>query len=70
RTLMTYIIKGSKDMVLSPLCEGVETEEQYIFLKETGCDRAQGFYFGKAMPMDETRAYTTGKGLKWESCDE
>ncbi len=66
KTLMTYIIKGSKDMVLSPLCEGVETEDQLIFLKEAGCDRAQGFYFGKAMPMDESRAFTAAKGLKWE----
>lgn len=67
RTLMTYIINGAKEMGLSPLCEGVETEEQYEFLKSTCCERAQGFYFGKAMPMEESRAFTRSKGMKWET---
>jgi EAL domain-containing protein (putative c-di-GMP-specific phosphodiesterase class I) len=63
---MTYIINGAKEMGLSPLCEGVETAEQYEFLKTTGCERAQGFYFGKAMPMNETREFTRAKGMIWE----
>ena len=48
--LMSYIIEGSKAMGLSPLCEGVESEEHYEFLKKNGCERAQGYYFGKPMP--------------------
>lgn len=35
------------------LCEGIETEEQYRMLREMGCDEGQGYYFGKAMPMEE-----------------
>ncbi len=65
-TIMTYIIRAALEMGLSPLCEGVETAAHYEFLKAVGCERAQGFYFGKPMPMDETRAYTRGKGMKWE----
>ena len=53
-------------MGLAPLCEGVESEEHYEFLKRVGCERAQGYYFGKPMPMDETRTYTEAKGLVWE----
>ena len=53
-------------MKLLPLTEGVETPEQYRFLKDSGCEFAQGYYFGKPMPMDESRAYTRSKGLKWE----
>lgn len=64
--LMSYIIKGARGMGLAPLCEGVESEEHYDFLKEIGCERAQGYYFGKPMPMDETRAFTSGKGMVWE----
>ena len=64
--LMTYIIKGSCGLGLEPLCEGVETEEHFRFLKETGCERAQGYYFGKPMPLEETRAFTREKGLVWE----
>ena len=65
-TLMTYIIQGAKEMGVSPLCEGVETAEHFEFLKQTGCERAQGFYFGKAMPMEQTRAFTRQKGMTWE----
>lgn len=65
-TLMRYIMEGARGMSLESLCEGVETEKHYEFLKNTGCERAQGFYFGKPMPMEETRAFTRAKGLEWE----
>ncbi|MBR1673922.1 MAG: EAL domain-containing protein [Eubacterium sp.] len=48
------------------LCEGVETKEHYEFLKKIGCEKAQGYYFGKPMPMDETKAFTLSKGMEWE----
>jgi len=66
RELMRYIEEGAKGMGLAPLCEGVETAEHYAFLKEIGVERAQGYYFGKPMPLDESRAFTREKGLKWE----
>ncbi len=65
--LMGFIVEGAKTMGLEPLSEGVENEDHYEFLKQIGCSRAQGFYFGKAMPMDETRAYTREKGMVWET---
>ena len=64
--IMTYIVEGAKAMGVSPLCEGVETEIHYKFLDIIGCERAQGFYFGKPMPMDESREMTMAKGMKWE----
>ncbi len=68
--LMTYIIDGARGMGLSPLCEGVESREQFEFLKKAGCERAQGYYFGKPMPMKEIRAFTADKGMKWEKTTE
>ncbi len=64
--LMTYIIEGCNAMGLAPLCEGVESEKHYEFLKKVGCERAQGYYFGKPMPLEESRAFTRGKGMTWE----
>ena len=64
--LMSFIFKGAVALGVSPLCEGVETEEHYEFLKRSGCERAQGFFFGKPMIMDETRAFTKQKGITWE----
>ena len=64
--LMNYIIDGARALGVMPLCEGVETEEHFKFLQEIGCEKAQGFYFGKPMPMDETKAFTKAKGMEWE----
>ena len=68
--LMSYIMDGARAMNVAPLCEGVETQAQFDFLKEIGCERAQGYFFGKPMPMEETRAMTMAKGMKWEHRDE
>ena len=57
----------AESMGLEPLCEGVETEEHFEFLKKIGCERAQGYYFGKPMPLEESRAFTRGKGMEWET---
>ena len=64
--LMEYIVDGVKGLGLTALCEGVESEAHYDFLKKIGCERAQGYYFGKPMALDETRNYTKGKGMQWE----
>ena len=65
-SLLSFIMDGARAMEVAPLCEGVESEKQYEFLKSVGCERAQGYYFGKPMPMEETRAMTMAKGMKWE----
>ena len=65
--LLNYIVYAAVEMGVKPLTEGVETEEHYEFLKEIGCERAQGYYFGKPMPLEETRKFTRDKGLKWET---
>ena len=64
--LMEYIVEGVAGMGLTTLCEGVESKEHYEFLKRIGCERAQGYYFGKPMPLLETREFTKGKGYEWE----
>ena len=63
---MEYIVEGVKGMRLTTVCEGVESDDHYAFLKRIGCERAQGYYFGKPMPLDETRRFTRDKGMTWE----
>ena len=67
--VMTYVVKGAKAMGVSPLCEGVESETHIRFLEKIGCERAQGYYFGRPMPMTETRASTQAKGMVWEKVE-
>lgn len=51
--IVTSIINMIKDMKTKSLVEGVETEEQYNFLKDIGTDMAQGFLFNKPVPIEE-----------------
>lgn len=65
-TLLYYIIYAAQEMGLIALTEGVETQEHYDFLKKVGCNKAQGYFFGKPQPLEESRAFTREKGLQWE----
>lgn len=51
--IIKCVTKMAQDLDLSITAEGVETEEQYIFLKEIGCDMIQGYYFAKPMPEQD-----------------
>lgn len=44
-----------KALGLRMLAEGVETEVQYRFLRDEGCDEVQGYYFSKPISRDEFR---------------
>jgi len=48
--LVKAIIAMADALGLSVVAEGVETEAQYQFLKETTCKTIQGYYFYKPMP--------------------
>ena len=51
---MLDIVIGIADCLGVPaIAEGVETEEQYLKLKESGCAIIQGYYFSKPVPVDE-----------------
>lgn len=47
------IISMVKKLGFETVAEGVETEEQYEYLKKIDCDNIQGFLLGKPMPADE-----------------
>ena len=49
RAIITHTINLVKKINLKVVAEGVETKEQLQFLREQGCDRAQGFLFSAAV---------------------
>lgn len=51
RELLSLIIVFAHCFKMNVIAEGVETEEQFKWLKEQGCDGFQGYYFSK--PLDE-----------------
>ncbi len=51
--VMTSIIRMAKWLNMVVVAEGVETKAQLDFLRSIGCDKVQGFYFSKPLPVDE-----------------
>gem|GEM_PF-1327744 len=51
--LVETIVSMAKHLDLDMVVEGVETEEQFEFLKNLGCSKFQGFLMEKAIPASE-----------------
>lgn len=54
KEIVASIVEMGKKLGIDTLAEGVETKEQYEFLKRIGCGKVQGYYFGKPQPLDDT----------------
>ena len=52
RSMLPHIISMCKELKLQTLIEGVEEMEQFEFLKNDGCEKVQGFAFGKPTPIE------------------
>jgi len=47
------IISLADNLAISVVAEGVETPDQHSFLLEQGCQKFQGYLFGRPMPLAE-----------------
>ena len=66
RTIISSTVRMAKNLGLKTLAEGVETKEQMEFLKGIGCEKVQGYYYGKPQPLKETMKHMESKGLPVE----
>jgi diguanylate cyclase len=55
--LVRSIIGLGKNLKMKIIAEGVENSEEAIMLRDMGCDLAQGYFFAKPMPQNETIAF-------------
>lgn len=53
QAVVRSIIALAAELNASVIAEGPETEEQVRFLRDVGCDSAQGYYFSRPIPADE-----------------
>ncbi|MCW8883905.1 MAG: EAL domain-containing protein [Motiliproteus sp.] len=56
RSLIEAMIVMAHSLGLEVVAEGVETATQVAFLKQQGCDYAQGYYFGRPVMLSEFEA--------------
>lgn len=61
RIITESIIHMVKKLGFETIAEGVETEEQFHYLKEIGCDCIQGFLLGRPMPKEEMEKLLGGQ---------
>ena len=58
RSIVQTILAMAKSLHYEVVAEGVETEEQYLFLAENGCTTAQGFLFARPMTAEHFEAWS------------
>lgn len=71
-TITAAIIALAHELRLQVIAEGVETSQQFAFLRERACDELQGYFFAPPLPGPEiaallsaSAAYEEGAGLAW-----
>jgi EAL domain-containing protein (putative c-di-GMP-specific phosphodiesterase class I) len=54
-TIARAVIETGRVLGLTVVAEGVESAEQFAFLRDAGCDEGQGYWLGRPVPADELR---------------
>ena len=70
KRIATAIVEMAKHIDIHTLVEGVETEEQFGYLLNIGCEKVQGYYFGRPLPYEESLARMREKGFEIEAPQE
>ena len=55
--IVSYVINLAHTLRLGVVAEGVETEEQFAFLRLNACDYMQGFLFSPAIPAGQVEPF-------------
>ena len=67
RTILTELMQMIVKLGIDTVAEGVETIEHMRFLKEIGCDKVQGYYYSKPVPLETMlERYRRGEGIGFE----
>lgn len=66
RTIIESAVRMAKRIGIQTLAEGVETEVQYQYLRDIGCEKIQGYYFGRPMPSEAIPPHCKDKRIPIE----
>jgi EAL domain-containing protein (putative c-di-GMP-specific phosphodiesterase class I) len=64
RAIVAAIVNLAHSLDIEVVAEGVETAEQLEFVRKSGCDEVQGYFFGRPMPAEDFENYMTPERRK------
>jgi EAL domain-containing protein (putative c-di-GMP-specific phosphodiesterase class I) len=54
--MVSAMISLASNLGMTPLAEGIETEGEWRFLADRGCELGQGYLFSRPVPPEEILA--------------
>lgn len=60
KIIVSNVIHMAKELNIQVISEGIETQEHELFLKEIGCDLAQGYRYGRPAPIEQYQSILYG----------
>ncbi len=66
RAVLRAMVNMAKDIDISVVAEGVETEEQVEFLTAIGCEKLQGYYYSQPIPNSKMPDFLEERNIKIE----
>ncbi len=64
--IIRAVVAMADSLEMSTTAEGVETAEEAEMIRQLGCKKIQGYYFGRPMPAEEARKVCNRKTLPVE----
>jgi EAL domain-containing protein (putative c-di-GMP-specific phosphodiesterase class I) len=61
--IVATIVHLARSLGITTVAEGVETQDQQLFLRAAGCTYFQGYYFGRPMSVHDMRIRLAAEGL-------
>ena len=64
KVITSSMVQLGRALGLEVIAEGVETDQQVAVVRDLGCDLAQGWAFGRAVPAEDAATALAGEGTR------
>lgn len=51
--IIKYTLNLANELKMNVVAEGVETDKEFVFLRQNGCDQIQGYFFSRPVPPED-----------------
>jgi diguanylate cyclase (GGDEF)-like protein/PAS domain S-box-containing protein len=63
--IVRAVVAMAHGLQLNVIAEGVETKEQFAYLRESGCDALQGYWFSRPLPVEAVDSLLSEELERW-----